>query len=309
MAIGGYYEADFNEDCVVDIDDLDSMAGYWLGDTDASSGADNPEERVVEQLGNYNVPEAVVTPTIDGVVSAGEWSDAKLIQMVYPSFSTLPNVGTVRPGLPPADDDADFSLFWYAKWDSDNLYLMGIIKDDIYNAVLGQDEPQLCFNFNNAGTTYLVDACVWNLRNDGSIITNTTNSSAYAPSAATVTQTSATADGYVVELKLAWDDFSASYTPAANDVHGFGLACQDHDAGGVREHFYIDYGMGEIAMNDLSTWNTITLVDTLASGENGYYDTDINQDAEVSLLDYAAIADQWLSCTDPEGDDCVNVKF
>ncbi len=303
----GYYEADFNKDCVVDFDDLDSMVSYWLADSDLDSGAGNPEERVTEQIGNYNVPAAVITPVIDGVVSAGEWSDAKLIQMVYPSFATLPNVGTNY--LTEADNAADFSLFWYAKWDSNNLYLMGSIKDDIYNAVLGQDEPQLCFNYNNAGTTYLVDACVWNLRYDGSIITNTTNPAAYAPSAATVTRTTATADGYIVELKLAWDDFSVSYVPAVNDIHGFGLACQDHDAGGVRQHFYADFGAGTLQMNNLSTWNTITLVDTLASGENGYYYTDVNQDAEISLLDYATIADQWLSCTDPEGVDCVNVKF
>ena len=62
-------------------------------------------------------------------------------------------------------------------------------------------------------------------------------------------------------------------------------------------------------MPGLSSWNTITLVNTLASGEMGYFKDDLNQDTVINLQDFAKVANEWLSCTDPFEEDCVNVKF
>ncbi len=258
---------------------------------------------------NYNVPKASVTPSIDGVVNEAEWMDARYIPMAYPDIVTFPKEGSLRSGTSAPDNAMDYSINWYVKWDDNYLYLAGRVYDDIFTDTAGSDTPQLCFNMNNnPHAAYLSEALVWNIPANGPINTNTTESGAPAPNNSNIAG-SILADGYMIEVRLAWTDIDPNdvYQPAVNDVHGFGLACQDHDAGGLRETFLLDFGSGVVAMSDLSTWNTITLTANQACGDWEYPAGDLNKDCVVDIEDFSFIAAEWLKCTDPGDSACIEL--
>jgi hypothetical protein len=62
--------------------------------------------------------------------------------------------------------------------------------------------------------------------------------------------------------------------------------------------------------NDASKFQQYTLVNTLSPqpcGEWGYIGADLNQDCSVSLLDFVKVAQSWMSCIVPEGqENCVD---
>lgn len=120
-----------------------------------------------------------------------------------------------------------------------------------------------------------------------------------------------TGDHYVIELKIAWSDIDlgSGYVPNIGDMHGFGFLCQDHDAGGSREHF-----MWDIPVNDINlvmvpaNWNTITLVEIMPCGESGLSGGDINSDCNTNLDDFVSLFIDWLDCTDPGNISCIDVR-
>jgi len=307
----GYSPADFNQDCSVDLLDFSEMFNEWLT-TYEDSGASQAQSRALPLPGSYNVPQAVVTPAIDGAISAGEWDDAKPMEMIYPDLTLGGNTGTLTRlltgGTPPTP--ADYSLFWYMKWDASGLYILGRVYDDIFAEPMGLDEPQFCFNLNNDLTaTYLTEALVWNIPANGSI--NVNGGLVYTNS---LIAGSVLSDGYVIEFKLAWSDLTSvnggtAYVPQVNDVHGIGFTCQDHDAGNLRECVMNDYGSGAWVMNDLSTWNTITLVNTLSCGDLGYKMGDLNEDCVVGIADIKAVSTDWLACSEPFEDGCADFRM
>jgi hypothetical protein len=300
----GYFESDINFDCVVDMLDIRMMIEQWLDDKFfESSGSDNYpdlEQQNWPLPGNYNVPSADVVPVIDGVVSTGEWTDARVIEMVYPSLITAPNTGTLYSGSAAPDNAEDFSLYWYLKWDSMNLYMLGVVYDDIIDP---QDTPVFCFNpMNDPSAAFPGDMFLWVLSTAGNIIPFYTAGPTDSALAGTI------AGGhYILEAKFRWSDFGiAGYNAQIGDVHGFGLACQDFDAGGVKEHYFLDFGSGVSNVADAGTWNTITLVDDLPVSDKGMYASDTNDDLKVDLNDYSMIAEQWLDCSSPVVEGCVN---
>ncbi len=256
---------------------------------------------------NYNVPQSTASVTIDGTLSAGEWDDAIVVIVEYPDIITAPKEGTMRDGTVAPDNAADFSTLIYLKWDSSNLYIAFEVQDDIYTVTAGQDEPQLCFNLlNNPSAIYVAQAIVWNLPVQGTINPN----GGLAPNASSVLGSVVTG-GYIVESKIAWADFASiqSYSPSAGDIHGIGFALQDHE-NGTREHFFVDFGSGELTMTDPTSWNTITLVNQvdLALGDWGYLSADFDKNGDVNLSDFALIAQQWADCTHPQDENCSDLR-
>lgn len=72
-------------------------------------------------IGNINVPFG--TPTIDGNIAQGEWSENNKIVVDQNSATAEGWAGTV-----PADLKIDF----YYTWDNDNLYFAGVITDPTF---------------------------------------------------------------------------------------------------------------------------------------------------------------------------------
>lgn len=256
---------------------------------------------------NYNVPKADTAVTIDGTLSSGEWDDAIAVIIEYPDIVTPPKVGTLREGsLEPTAEQ--FSALVYLKWDDDNLYVAFEVTDDYFNETAGRDEPQICFNLlNNPNASYLTEAVVWNLPANGPINANNGLEPTVSTVAGSVTDT-----GYIVEASIAWSDFASiqSYTPAVNDIHGIGFAMQDHNEAGGRDHFLLDFGDGDLNMSDPTSWNTIMLVnqEDLVLGDWGYMPADFDDSGLVNLSDFAVVMQQWLSCTNPEDPDCIDVR-
>ncbi|AQQ70331.1 hypothetical protein SMSP2_00676 [Limihaloglobus sulfuriphilus] len=255
---------------------------------------------------HYNVPRAEVTPVIDGVLDQGEWTDSRYISMVYPDLVTAPKEGSIFDTEPPADA-SDYSLDWFVKWDDDYLYLAARVYDNVFVADDGNDEPQVCFNFRDDPVAeFLTEAIIWNVTVNRGFYTNTDDPSALTPDNSDVVG-NVLGDGYVIEIRLAFADISTEtgYQPKASDIHGFGLACQDHDAAGSRTTFMLDYGSGAPVIQDPSTWNTIILTDRQTCGDWEYALNDLNKDCVVDLLDFSLIAGYWLSCTDPTNENCL----
>ena len=303
----GYLAADFDRNCVVDIFDLRVLTLEWLDDrSNPVSGSDdypNISESGWPLPGNYNIPKAQVTPVIDGTVSTGEWADARTVEMVYPSMMEPPNTGTIHTGSTAPASAADFSIYWYLKWDDSDLYVLGITFDEIYDS---GDVSGICFNpMNNQSAGFPEDVFLWVLQSDCTIVPF------YTAGPTDSVMTCSTGQGnYVYEIKIPWSDFFAgsAYTPAAGDIHGFGLLSQDYDSSGVMEHYLVDFGSGVSSVGNASTWNTITLVEQIPKGEAGTSDADISLDYKVNLEDYVSLADSWMQCTHPVEDGCVDVR-
>ena len=243
----------------------------------------------------WHAPLTTNAPTIDGVINAAEWQDGTAFSLYYPD--SFLHCAVHRPGLVLPIDPCDWSLRGWVKWDSNSLYCALEITDDI-NASDPLDYPQIAFNVNNdPNALYLIEAIIWDLRQDGSIQTNTTDSSAYKP---VLTQLAVTSGGdkRYYELALSWDDLGG-HAPALGQKHGWGWSCQDHDIGGAREHHWLSWGNGLVAFLDYGKWNLVELTAGQSCGDWGYELTDSNSDCATDLLDFAQLAADWSKCTDP----------
>jgi hypothetical protein len=110
-------------------------------------------------------------------------------------------------------------------------------------------------------------------------------------------------DGYLVEVKMSWSDFDSEYSPnfngaeEPNNIHGVGLVLIDYDGDTIvspGSSIMSDFGKGIYTGSDVSSWNTITLVEELVCGDRGYLDADLNKDCIVDLNDSAILAENWL---------------
>ncbi len=80
---------------------------------------------------------------------------------------------------------------------------------------------------------------------------------------------------------------------------------------------YGNYGGGDAFQAlDAAAINSFGMLDNIfafpsvppACGEWGYSDADVNEDCYVNLIDFALMAESWLTCTDPLDSNCVNIQ-
>jgi hypothetical protein len=302
----GYLFGDIDGDCAVGMTDLQIIVDDWLFDrSDPVSGSDDyPDitEAGWPLPGNYNIPKTTVAPVIDGAVSVGEWTDARTVEMVYPALVTAPNTGTVQGGYAPPDSPDDYSLYWYLKWDETNLYMLGVMYDQIRDS---GDLVAICLNpLNSPSATFPSDVFVWIFQSDCTIAPFYT-----AGPTGSVLSCSDGVGNYVFEVRIPWTDFiSSGYAPSSGDVHGFGLLTQDYDTSGVLDHFIYDFGSGSANVGTPSTYNTITLVDQMPQGEAGTSGADVVLDYKVNLSDFANMAENWMKCSHPVWNGCVDAR-
>ena len=333
----GFYGGDLNRDCYVNADDLGDLGEAWLATTDPGKAGWVLGKR--DDYNNYNLPQTASPPTINGVIGAGEWSDAKAVEMVFPDIITPPQLGTQRGGQfkPDWPTPDDISGMWYFKWDATYLYVAAVIRDDDLELIpagstyrqacpppddvsegtgIDYDKVEFGLNLYHDGNNSFQDTAFYYIGRQGDGTTRLENESQDAAMDPTngLKASSITADGYIVEAALKWSDFDG-YSPVLNDVHGMMLRLEDDDGYGVYNDFYwtggiriIDIGRrvsGEYRTLDTpEIWHTATLVSSLSCGEHGYLDTDANRDCVSNLQDFAEVAATWMKCTHPKEGAC-----
>ena len=264
---------------------------------------------------NYNVPYTDTAPTLDGVLSAGEWDGAMQILMSYPDIVTSPKEGAINSATVVPDSDADLSARWYFMWDEDALYIaVRVWDDELYWLIergagnYSQDGAQLLFNFkNNSAATYQDAAAIIDFAprtaTDAQPDIYERFGSYYGLDNAAIASSIYNNEGYFMEVSLPWMDFDEDYSPLdypagdPNNVHGAGLVLLDYDGPLITSPgstIMADFGRGVYTASTPSTWNTITLVDELVCGDFGMLSADLNDDCVVDLNDFAILAAYWL---------------
>lgn len=254
----------------------------------------------------YYVPKAVSIPTIDGILSAGEWADALAVEMAYPDIVTAPKEGTDILGTAPSA--SDISSTWYLKWDEDALYIACDVNDDVqlftrpypgpYN---DQDIMQLCLNLNddpNAG--FLEEAAIFDLApdtNDSAGADIFRHDLAYDYDPNDIAATINSGQGYILEVVIPWTSVSSNFFAYPGQRHGFGMMMLDYDNGSDIS-LITDFGNGVNVIGDPNGWNTMVTVDG-DCGRQGRSQSDISGDCHVNLDDFALLAADWLNSTNP----------
>lgn len=223
----------------------------------------NTGETITETLRAFDVPQALVTPVIDGLVGSSEWSDSKTLDLVYPTLMTLPNVGAVAgdsADMNPEDISGSFNY----KWDADYLYFSFEITDDVHIGS-GYPDDHLLFGFNPSITNTVWDnTLTFEMFVDGS---GTAQTAIYKDGLGTLSLASSgfagSTDGsnWNFEAKLKWTEImnDVGYVPATNDQFGTALLLCDNDVDdGVRDAFLYSIGGGAV-MTTPAGWHTVTL--------------------------------------------------
>ena len=257
------------------------------------------------------------SPAIDGVITAGEWDAAVNFSMVYPDILTSPQNGSMP--LPPdypasfmaPDNAADLSGDVYLTWNDTALYFAVRVYDQDVQATGDygnlQDQVQFLFNpgvfeshYSSAGdkaTLFELDpsATTVNSRNNG-----------FSPDLAVDYAATILADGFVMEFSYDWSYCTAlnSQAPKPGDVIKLSWVFLDWENGGYETFMCDSSDNGAWAMTTAGTWNDMLLVATDGCGLNPMDVSDVNSDCIVDMADFAAIASNWMHCTDPSDPEC-----
>jgi len=227
-------------------------------------------------LREFDTPVAVVAPTIDGIVSLGEWGDAFELPMAWPDLGVLPNVGSLSGDAleaTPSDISAVFSF----KWDATNLYILAEVTDDILikpdaagsagypddHFLLGLD-PDVT-DGDIAASVFLTEFGI----NTNDVAAAYYNGNAIANPALNdfsnhEVEGSIVAGGYVIELALRWADLGV-ISPVATDMIGVSILLFDND---------VDDGNRDILMKSIgdvtipSEYHQVTLAGAMKTFEN-----------------------------------------
>lgn len=267
----------------------------------------------------YTAKQTLVMPTIDGILSSGEWDDAAVIPMANPDIVTAPKEGTLVINNAPNPSASDCSGTWYIKWDNSYLYVACRVYDNIFKWLMpspgpynGQDAMQLCFNLGNDPCAVFVDGSgtktvIFDIAPQNS---SGTGSSLYRhgqtlPFEGTLFAVGGEllSDGYVVEAKLAWSLFDTGYSPMQGDAHGIGLMLVDFDSFAPRT-LMTDFGNGENVINTPSKWNKLILAGSDGCGEWGFPSGDLDKNCKVDFNDFAILAAHYMECSEPGNSNC-----
>ena len=308
----GYYEGDFNRDCYVDKQELGDLGEIWLASTDPA----NPDWLlgISDQYFTFNIPHATeatatVVAGIDGVLSAGEWADAKMTDLFWPEVLELPHVGTLKYDTATHDD---CGAEYYYKWDETYLYVAIQVYDDDVAFFHGYpyDHATLVLNVTGDSNVTAPECAFYNMYMDyptyDPCCFNALSFDQAQNAVNAVLGAGYTADGWIFEAALKWSDCEG-YVPAVGKTIGVGGFILDFDYGGdavYESHtFLFDYGYGDTqAAVKPMLWHPATLVTSISCGEHGYLTSDKNKDCITNIPEFAIMAADWMKCTDPNPD-------
>ena len=194
------------------------------------------------------------TPTIDGVISAGEWDDAKVITITLDD-PIVNEYGVYQGNWEGDRDPADFSTEIRMMWDESALYIYEYRKDDEVVLIGSSDSPwsegdgNLVFlqvadadsSINPEGwghhIFYIVGDNSEQLGGASSVrITNEEEGSRETVQYDEMVAKAALADGgWLIEVKVPWTVFQREvpqFAPESGCVLGLSFVPIDHDDGG-----------------------------------------------------------------------------
>ncbi len=254
----------------------------------------------------YSIPFSTQTVTVDGNINQQEWQDGLQIPMYHPD--------NVYITFNDPNDDADLSGDVYIKWDDNYLYAAARVYDDNLQWLQeapgpfnSQDAFQICLNPGlNSSAVIFEDAPIYDIvpqdsagngpqlyKHDGSYMS--------LPNA--LVDGEIYSDGYSVEVAMPWNELEIQPLPGQN--HGISFTLVDFDESGSTDTLMADFSGGITSPND---WNTAVLVDEDGCGSQGIHPADLNYDCVVDLNDWAIFAGEWLVCTDPAIEGCVDAR-
>lgn len=197
---------------------------------------------------DYNADFAPVAPTIDGVITAGEYTSTPLVMNRATMGANGGSYMTGDPlfsGLDPAGtSDADLSGTYYMVWDQTYLYIAANIVDDQVLYPLNQGQPlnaadimQIAFEATGdpaAGAT-TANCSIHDVAPGQKDDNNTPAYFQHWPDASPTPFSSATYDsslvagGYQIELRLKWSEFAPVIAPSVGKMIGYLALLMDFD--------------------------------------------------------------------------------
>ena len=325
----GSLKSDLDKDYTVSLGDLSKLASNWQDSTDPSVAGAN----VVDMTDSFfiNVPQSSIAPTLDGVKSTGEWDDAVEISFDATNPTFAPGVAGGGKNTTPIEAYtlADLSAKAYLKFTAEKLYVGVEVTDDSiwYNYpeefIDVVDGVDLFFDLDNSGSKDFTksdpnepDKCTKGLQltavcvadPEGYEADNQTSpldsTGAYSPEtwwkAVGTWPLSESSGSYFVEFEVDLADTGMQ----AGHGYGFDIGINDSDEQ-YRRNGYLGYkGANHL---DESLLASIVLMPKAGCGSYGFMKEDLNKDCVVDHLDLMMLADNWLDCTDVDGDVCQEV--
>ncbi|MGN0179893.1 MAG: sugar-binding protein [Monoglobaceae bacterium] len=222
------------------------------------------EEVYTKKLEFANANYAETKPTIDGVISYGEWNG--------PWFGAKESRDVVNINDWGGPDDLSFRA--KTMWDEENLYFLGVVKDDVFsvgsepknmwqadNIQIGIDDVQ---DKNTMDTSTFTELGFAYVEGCGDTVYRF-KSAYYDDLVQGVTVENAQikiqrCDGYTVyECAIPWSEiFYDGYQADPNLVYKFSAICNDSDGGGRRG--WIEYMSGIGAVKDVTKFGSFRLM-------------------------------------------------
>lgn len=290
---------------------------------------------------NYEIYPTPTPPTIDGVIDPAEWASATTVYFeVAPTGDIIsPSYGSYIMKTTPGGVE-DFSLTYYIMYDEDYLYIAADVKDDDlanygYYPVYQGDTIIFGFNpFNDPEARFQIEAAELILgpaarnyeggddygagiyKKEGylnsfpnAIVASTDSGTRILVDYGTGSFVDTGDTGWMIEAALPWSDISPN-AGLPGTVHGVFLGADDMDWNAIDNGYGWDGTFLDITGEraDISNWNTITLIGDDGCGVLGIDAGDVNHDCQVDILDFAALAENWLKCSDPILEDCVDAR-
>jgi hypothetical protein len=269
---------------------------------------------------DYNATFTQTAPTIDGSLATGEWDDAFAFSIVYPEILSDPYNGSYPAGWATPASAADLSADIYMAWDDAFIYIAVRVYDSELNflntsggQLNSQDAVQLMFNPGNYTGNYAsagAAATMFDFAADTSDGAGPSfygrNDAAFNDPQNVIMDASITADGYIIEIALKNEAFGL--TPEITDSIGMGFILSDAD-GGSHETLLSDTSSdGAWDVTQTSSWNNFVFIGEDGCGLYGFASGDVDNDCYVTLADFSVLASEWLKCTDPADDNCVEIQ-
>ena len=315
-----YMEGDLNEDCYVDLVDVNIAVEQWLNTSDPTdSEFSNPSD--TDAAPSMKIPRAAGTITVDG--NLNDWStDLEWTALDKWYF---------KVGDPNDVVEAKATFCWDA--DTDKVYAIVVVDEtvqswsvqyyypdsadsiEIYSQGSGaggtgwSGEFDVAQQYRAAPDTDVDQSSIWN--GGQWYVWGTGEEIDVGVGFECVVDVSGSVTTYELGIPQfdSYEGLSAGGSTVVtqldvNDVVGLDIIAFTIDDW-LNHHGYLAANTMTGKWDDAGQFAQYTLVEELTCGDLGYWSADINgEDCRVNFADYTTLADEWKKCTDPADSNC-----